>query len=144
MTKSKTNVRTSSIVFFPMQLLVKQGCLLSAVIFNTLENNSQAFTNGTDSRVYTPDQMQKIYDESIWKLKNSYNLNNSMSNKNKKVKRGVKTSYGNYTQYHVPMNFNNKFKLHKGRKSLIANTNTNSKKTILIKNAKGSFMDSFR
>lgn len=67
-----------------------------------------------------------------------------MSNKNKKVKRGVKTSYGNYTQYHVPMNFNNKFKLHKGRKSLIANTNTNSKKTILIKNAKGSFMDSFR
>lgn len=45
-----------------------------------------------------------------------------MSNKqNKKIKRGVKTSYGNYAQC-GPIHFgapNNKLKLHKARKSLM-------------------------
>ena len=144
MIKSKENERTSSQVFFLIQHLMKQGCHQFAIISSTKENNSQAFTNGTESRVYTPEQMQKIYDESTSKLKNSYNLNNSVTNKNKKVKRGVKTSYGNYTQHHVPMNFNAKFNMHKARKSLMTTGNTNSKKTILIKNAKNSFMDSFK
>lgn len=51
-----------------------------------------------------------------------------MSNKNnsKKPKRGVKTSYGNYNNLQNPF-VNNKFKLHKARKSLITN---GSKKSI--------------
>jgi hypothetical protein len=77
----------------------------------------------SDTRVYTPDQLQQIYDESIIKYRSS-NLNSSMSNKNnsKKPKRGVKTSYGNYTILQSQNPFlNNKFKLHKARKSLITN-----------------------
>ena len=62
---------------------------------------SQIVSIGSESRVYTPDQLNQMYDESIWKFK-GINVNNSMLYKSKKIKRGVKTSYGNYTQCEVP------------------------------------------
>lgn len=85
--------------------------------------------------------MSQLYDESIWKYKTS-NLNNSMTTKNKKSKRGVKTSYGNYAQVQVPSPFGcpTKFKLHKGRKSLIAQGA--SKKTFMVNNS--NLLDSFK
>ena len=41
---------------------------------------SQVLSIGSDTRVYTPDQLQQIYDESIIKYKNS-NLNSSINSK---------------------------------------------------------------
>lgn len=92
--------------------------------------NSQVMSIGSDTRVYTPDQLHQIYDESICKYKSS-NLNSSMVTKNsKKSKRGAKTSYGNYAQVQAINPFvTNKFKLQKARKSLISAGN--SKKSIL-------------
>ncbi|CAI2383421.1 unnamed protein product [Moneuplotes crassus] len=82
--------------------------------------NGQVLSIGSDTRVYTPDQLQQIYDESIIKYKSS-GPNGNLANKHgKKSKRGVKTSYGNYTQLRPQSSFipNNKIKLSKGRKSV--------------------------
>lgn len=85
--------------------------------------------------------MFQMYDESISKYKYS-NPHNGVSGKNKKVKRGVKTSYGNYAQCQAPspFMFNNKINIHKARKSLVANGN--SKKTFYVNNS--HVMDSFK
>jgi len=57
------------------------------------------------------------------------------------MKRGVKTSYGNYTQLRPQSSFvNNKFKLQKNRKSMI--TTGNLKQNTFYMNPKG--IDSFK
>jgi hypothetical protein len=85
--------------------------------------------------------MLQIYDESACRSR-ILNPNNSISNKNKKVKRGAKTSYGNYSQtpVHNPFVVGNKFKLHKARKSLV--TQGGQKNNILMSNS--HIFDSFK
>ena len=95
--------------------------------------NSQIVSLGSGNRVYTPDQMYKIYDESLSKNR-GMNSNGSVSNKNKKAKRGAKTSYGNYSQFQMnPFMTSNNLKWHKARKSLVASTG--SKKNMVVNNS---------
>ena len=60
----------------------------------------------------------------------------------KKVKRGAKTSYGNYALSQIPNPFvsTNKFKLHKARKSLVSPGN--GKKAFLGNNS--NILESFK
>lgn len=102
---------------------------ISCKITNILENStnaqirsrksSQIVQMGNDNRMYTPDQLQQIYNGSIIKYK-ATNLNSNWSTKNgKKMKRGVKTSYGNYTYLKPQSSFGNN-----NRKSLASNGNS--------------------
>ncbi|CAI2381034.1 unnamed protein product [Moneuplotes crassus] len=90
------------------------------------KKSSQGVSIGSDSRVYTPDELQQMYDVSLVKYKPT-NITPNVGKNGKKVKRGVKTSYGNYTKLRSQTSFiaNNKLKLRKGRKS-VAGSNKQS------------------
>lgn len=104
-------------------LLRSLNFLVNASVIDNLwlpRKNSQVISIGSDTRIYTPDQLNEIYEESVGRH-NSSHVNNSILSKSKKVKRGVKSSYGNYIQSKNPHQFNisNNLKLSKGRKSIV-------------------------